>query len=106
MTLTLEQRASASETCFGSLLHLKPIKIDRDFVSLLLHSFNPNVRRLKIGCRHILISEADVEEIFGLILTMPDVPMIGESSQLEALAAICDMRSGPPKVTALELLLT
>lgn len=66
MTLTREQRASVSETCFGSLLHLKPTKIDRDFVFLLLHSFNPDVRRLKVGFRHILISEADEEEIFDL----------------------------------------
>lgn len=66
LTLTLEQRASASEICFVSLLHLKPTKKDHDFVSLLLHSFNPYVRRLKVDRRHIFISEADVQEIFGL----------------------------------------
>lgn len=106
MILTPEQRVSTSETCFDSLVHLKPIKIDCDFVSLLLHSFNPDVRCLKVGCRHILISETDVEEIFSLRSTGLDVPMTWEPRQLEALAAICDLRSEPPKVATLQLLLT
>lgn len=106
MMLTPEQRASASETCFGSLLQLKHDKIDRDFVALLLNNFNPDVCRLKVGQKNTLVSETDVEEIFGIRLTEPDVPMTGESNQLEALAAICDLSSGSPKVAALEMLLT
>lgn len=64
--LTQEQRASVSETCFGSLLQLNQTKIDRDFMTLLLNNFNPDVWRLKVGRKHILISETDVEEIFDL----------------------------------------
>lgn len=104
LILTSKQKASASETCFDSLLHLKLTKIDRDFVSLLLQSFNLDVRCLKVGHRHILINEVDVEEIF--VKVGPDVPMTGEPRQLEALAAIFDLTSEPPKVAALEFLLT
>lgn len=60
---------------------------------------NPNYCRLKVdGNRHILVTEFDVEEIFGLRVSGPNVFLTGEPSQLDSLAAICDLRCGPPKV--------
>lgn len=79
----------------GSLLQLKHGKFDHDFVMLLLNNFNPDVRQLKVGRKHILVIETDVKEIFDLRSTGHDVPMTGEPRQLEALVAICDRRSGP-----------
>lgn len=55
------------ETRFGSLLQMHDMKFDQDFCALLVSSFYPSVRRLKVNMnKNIFITESDVEEIFGI----------------------------------------
>lgn len=80
------------------------MKINLDFYSLLLSNFNPDLGPLKVdGNRHSLITEFDIEEILGLQAAGPDVSMMGESSQVESLASICDPICGYQKWLHLEV---
>lgn len=50
------------------------MKIDQDLCALLVSNFNPELHRLMVvGNMHILNTEFDVEEIFGVRASGPDV---------------------------------
>lgn len=70
-----------------------PLKMGHEFCASLLSNFNADLRRVKVDAsKHLLITEADVEEILEPHNEGSNVRTTGETSQLDSLASICDLR--------------